>query len=566
MDNGMENYIVKDEGVNLVHNRRWISLIIVLVSAFMDLLDTSIVGLAIPVIKREIGASYALMQWVLAAYSLAFALLLITGGRLGDIFGRKRIFIIGVAGFTLASAMCGFSQNSVMLITSRVIQGGMAALMVPQVLAIIQTTFPPKERGIVYGIYGGVVGLATVSGPLIGGFLTQGNLFNLGWRAIFLINLPVGTFALIAAIIFIQDLKSSKTVQLDMIGMIIVTVGLLLIVYPLIQGGELGWPIWTFVSMLLSIPVFAAFVRYEQYISDKKGSPLVVISLFKQKAFLFGLLVNLCIFAGVSAFFFVFAVYLQSGLEFSILSAGLACLPWSISVAIASGPAVQLVRKFGRIILHIGTSILAIGMAGMIVVIHQNASGISAWYIAPCLALSGLGMGLVAPVLTNIIIAGVKHSEVGSASGVLNTITQLGGAIGVALIGVIFFGVLTTQANVSIEQVIPQIQTDFVAAKVPEQYQKQIIDEFKVSFLQGITARDNLSTIPGFQQKNGENSKGILTTETEKQVRETLSIAANKARKLDFSKAMKFSLVYEVSVFFIAFMLIVLLPRKSVEV
>lgn len=253
--------------------RRWIALAIVMAAAFMDLVDVTIVNIAIPAIQEDIGATVSQIQWIVAGYALAFAVGLITGGRLGDIYGRKRLFLAGIAGFTIASALCGIAQSPELLVTARILQGAMAALMVPQVLAIIHATFPPHEKGKVFGLWGAIVGLGGISGPLIGALLTHWNLFGLEWRPIFLINLPVGILALILGAKYIEESRSPQALRLDLVGVIVGTVGLLMLLYPLTRGEETGWPTWGFVTMFASIPVFGALIAYERAKSRRDGSP-----------------------------------------------------------------------------------------------------------------------------------------------------------------------------------------------------------------------------------------------------------------------------------------------------
>src|ERR1700729_274822 len=236
---------------------RGLPLIILLLAAFMNLLDVSIVNIAIPSIQRNLHASYADVQWALAGYTLAYALVLITGGRLGDTYGRKRLFLIGVAGFTIISALCGAATGPGMLIGCRVAQGAMGAIMVPQVLSVIQVIFPPHERIKALAGFGVTAGLGTVSGPLLGGLLIQHNLVGLGWRPIFLINVPVGLLAVVASAVLIPESRAPRRPRLDPGGVALISAALLLLLYPLVQGRELGWPVWTFVSMAVSAPGFA---------------------------------------------------------------------------------------------------------------------------------------------------------------------------------------------------------------------------------------------------------------------------------------------------------------------
>lgn len=220
------------ETTSTTDRRRWFALAIVMTAAFMDLVDVTIVNIAIPSIQRDAGASVSQIQWITAGYALAFAAGLITGGRLGDIHGRKRLFLIGIGGFTLASALCGFAANPEMLVASRILQGGMAAMMVPQVLSIVHATFPAEERGKVFGLFGAIVGLGAVSGPLLGALLTEWNLFGLEWRPIFLINLPVGIAGLILGSRFITESKAPRALKLDLVGVALVILGLTMLLYP----------------------------------------------------------------------------------------------------------------------------------------------------------------------------------------------------------------------------------------------------------------------------------------------------------------------------------------------
>src|SRR4029077_16139604 len=228
--------------------RRWLTLTILLLAAFMNLLDVSIVNIAIPSIQRDLHASYADVQWALAGYTLAYALVLITGGRLGDTFGRKRLFLIGVTGFAVMSALCGAAQAAARLIAFRVMQGAMGAIMVPQVLAVIQVIFPPAERIKALAGFGVTAGLGAISGPLIGGRLIKHNRWGLGWRPIFLINVPVGIIAVAASAVLVRESRSPSPPRLDPVGVGLITAARLCVLHPLVQVRQLGWPAWTFVS------------------------------------------------------------------------------------------------------------------------------------------------------------------------------------------------------------------------------------------------------------------------------------------------------------------------------
>ncbi|MFG2023201.1 MFS transporter [Streptomyces sp. NPDC048825] len=424
--------------------RRWIALAIVMTAAFMDLVDVTIVNIAIPSIQRDAGASFGQIQWITAGYALAFAAGLITGGRLGDIHGRKRLFLIGIGGFTLASALCGFAVNPEMLVASRILQGGMAALMVPQVLSIVHATFPAHERGKVFGLFGAVVGLGAVSGPLLGALLTEWNLFGLEWRPIFLINLPVGIAGLILGRRYITESKAPRALKLDLVGVALVTLGLLMLLYPLTRGRELGWPMWGYVSMGGALVVFAALVAYERRKTARDGSPLVELSLFKVKSFAAGIAVQTVFGIALGIFFLVWTFYMQIGLGWGELRAGLTGVPFSIAVSMAAGLSVQkLTPRFGRKVLQAGALLMALGVLIYIWESERYGLSIAPWQMALPLVVMGVGMGLIVAPLTDAILSEVPREHSGSASGLISTVQQMGNALGLGLVSVVFFGTMS---------------------------------------------------------------------------------------------------------------------------
>ncbi|MEU8893327.1 MFS transporter [Streptomyces sp. NPDC048442] len=424
-----------------VDPRRWAALAVVLVAAFMDAVDVTVVHIAIPDIQAETGASTAQIQWITGGYALAFALGLITGGRLGDLFGRKRVFLVGVAGFTVTSLVCGIAGNPELLLAGRIAQGAMAALMVPQVLSIIHVTFPKNERGKVFGIYGSVMALGTLAGPLVGALLVEWNLFDLAWRPIFLVNLPLGVAGLLAGAWLIRESKADKAEKLDVTGVVLATAGLLMLVLPLTQGRELGWPAWTYLSMIGSLPVLGLFVAWERRLLARGGSPLVVLSLFERRSFAGGQGVQLLFGLASGVFFLAWTLYLQIGLGWSPLKAGLSGMPLSAAMMAGAGLSMQvLVPRFGRVVLQGGALLAAAGMAGFGLLAHHYGADIALWQTMLPLVPMGLGMGLIIAPLTDLILSEVPHEHAGSASGLTNTTTQLGQAVGVALSSVIFFG------------------------------------------------------------------------------------------------------------------------------
>ncbi|WP_419997342.1 MFS transporter [Streptomyces boninensis] len=424
--------------------RRWIALAVVLTASFMDLVDATIVNIALPAVQRDLGASPSTLQWVTAGYALAFAIGLITGGRLGDIYGRRKVFLLGMAGFTIASLLCGIAADPGMLVGARVLQGATAALMVPQVLSIMHVTFPAEERGKVFGMFGAVVGLGAVAGPLLGALLTEADILGLGWRPIFLINLPVGIAGLLLGARFIDESKAPDALRLDLVGVILATTGLMMLLYPLINGREHGWPIWGFVSMGASLAVLAGFVAYERRKKAKDGSPLVELGLFKDKRFAAGIGVQLAFSTTLGIFFLVWTLYMQLGLGWSALHAGLTGLPFTIVCSVAAGMSVQkLVPRFGaRTVLQGGAVTMIAGVLLYLVVSGRYGLEISSLQMAVPLALMGGGMGMVFSVLTDTILSGAPARYAGSASGLINTTNQLGFAFGLGLTSVAFFGVV----------------------------------------------------------------------------------------------------------------------------
>jgi EmrB/QacA subfamily drug resistance transporter len=385
--------------------RRWRDLVVMLLAAFMDIVDTTVVLIAAPTIRADLGTSYAAIQWVVAAYALALGLLLVTGGRLGDILGRKRLFLAGVAVFTAASAACALAPGIGALIAARAVQGAAAGLMIPQILATVQVSFPHAERPKAYGMYGAMNGLGAAAAPILGGLLVGNDVFGLGWRSVFWINVPIGLVALVAATALVRESRAERRPRLDLLGVALVSVGLLLLLYPLIQGGERGWPAWSFLMMAGSLPVLAAFAWYQAR-RERTGSALVPVSLFRRRSFASGLLVTVVAFSTISAIFLVLTVQLQAGHGFSALKVGLTFMAWPVGLAITSGVAVRLATTLGRKLISAGTLVLAAAMLVTIAMIHLGGDSLGLWHLVPGLALGGLGFGLVAPIAAGVAVIG----------------------------------------------------------------------------------------------------------------------------------------------------------------
>ena len=421
---------------------RRIAVLVVLIAFFMDILDGTIVNVAIPAIQHSIGADFASVQWIVAGYALTFALILIPGGRLGDIYGYKTMFMIGMAGFTLASTLCGLSTTGTGLVAARLFQGATAAIMVPQIISMIQILYvDPKERQHISAYYGGIAGLASVLGPILGALLVETSLFGLGWRMIFLVNVPVGLFALLAAWLTLPSARSPHPLRLDIGGTVLALLAMSLLAFPLIQGREQGWPLWGFVMIALSLPAFVLFAWSQRRRERLDGSPLVVPSLFRYRSFVMGIVIAGGFFGVIGGFFLIQTLYMQLGLGFSVLEAGLTGIPFSLGVAIAaivSGP--FLVPRYGRLVLTAGCFVLAAAIAVLGIIAQALGLAMTPWDMIPTLIVGGIGMGLiVSPVFTFVLVdVPVRHA--GSASGIVSAVGQVGTAMGIALTGVVFFG------------------------------------------------------------------------------------------------------------------------------
>jgi EmrB/QacA subfamily drug resistance transporter len=419
--------------------RRWIALAILLLASFMNLMDVTIVNVAIPSMQANLGADPSQIEWVVAAYVLAFALGLLPFGRLGDIVGRKRMFLIGVAGFTLGSLLCGVAPSIELLIAARALQGLAGAMMTPQVLSIAQVIFPPRERGLAFALFGLSAGLASVAGPVIGGGLIAGDFWGLDWRPIFLVNIPFGLLAVIAGAALIIKVPPHPGLRNDYLGIVLFALAILFLVFPLIEGRSYGWPWWAFAMIAASIVFAAAFFLWQKR-RDAAGVPqLLPFALLTNPAFMLGSLMTVVFASGVPGFFLTFSIFLQSGFGLTPLQSGLTGLPFSIGVVLASLTSGRLGNRYLPQRFAVGALLLAIGMAytrWTIGETHDHIDQIA--FIAPML-IAGLGLGVAFASLFQMILAGVPHKDAGSASGALQAFQQVGGALGVALAGEIFF-------------------------------------------------------------------------------------------------------------------------------
>ncbi len=542
-------------------------LAIVLSATFMQLVDVSIVNVAIPSIQRDLHASYGSVQLVLVLYQLSFATTLITGARLGDIFGRRRLFLAGMVGFTLASMLCGAAPTPGVLVAARFVQGLASGLMFPQVLSVIQVTFAPAERGRAFGIFGATVGLATILGPLLGGALIQWNLFALDWRTIFYVNVPIGVLAVVAAVRVLGESRGPHASRLDLPGAAIVTVGLLLLVYPLTEGRELGWPWWSWAMLVAALPVLAGFAAYELRLTRSGRSPLVVMSLFRDRAFRVGLVLILVFMAGVPAFFFSFAIYLQLGLGFTALGSGLTSFAFAVGSGTTSALSDRLAKRWGRRVLVVGALTLTAGMALILLTVHLVGTHPHIYDFTVAFLIAGAGLGLfIAPVI-NIVLAGIHSDAAGSASGVLATGQQIGGALGVALFGVIFFGLVGNLASSSVGETVPQLRSALTAAHLPPAAADATVAGFRTCFV--ARANQNDPTALPASCRRAQQAATSLPVAEQRPVLAAVGANGSVTRQAlgrTFSRAYERSLIYELAVFLLTALLVLALPRVDAGV
>ncbi|GAA3277569.1 MFS transporter [Dactylosporangium vinaceum] len=419
------------------------ALLVVLFASFMDLLDVTIVTVAAPDVAGDLHASPAQLQWMLAAYTLALGSGLITGGRVGDDYGRRRVFLGSLACFAIASAACALAPTAAVLIAVRVLQGLAGGFMVPQVFGIIRSSFAPAAAAKAFGAYGAVQGLASVAGPLLGGALVDADLWELGWRTIFWINIPVALVALAVGSRVLAESRAPARTRRDVLGAVLAAVGVLLVLLPLVQGRDWGWPAWGWALLAAGVAVLALFLGYERRLARRGGEPVLDPGLLSVRPFTAGLAASVLFFGGLASFFLTLSIYLQSGTGRSAWDAGLVILPYAIGSMLTSGAGVALAARAGRALLVTGSLILAAAQ-GLLWWLVRDGDAPGYRHLAAVMLLGGLGLGLAAPILVNVVLAGVPGRRAGAAGGVLSTVNQIGGAVGVAVLGTVFFDALAT--------------------------------------------------------------------------------------------------------------------------
>jgi EmrB/QacA subfamily drug resistance transporter len=430
-----------DPGVN---PRRWLMLPVVLMAMFMAGFDIWAVNVAAPSLQRDLHVSGAALQLIVGGYAFMYASGMVTGGRLGDLVGYRRMFMIGVLSFAAASLLCGLAQTSGQLVAARLLQGLTGAVMVPQVLALITATFPVRERSRALAWFGVTMGIGFVSGQLLGGGLIEANVFGLGWRAIFLVNVPVGILAVIAAAIVVPHARAQRRSRLDPLGALGVSASIALALVPLTLGRDQGWPPWTWVSLAAALPLLGLTVAWERRLARRGGEPLLDLPLFRDRGFSAGLAVNFGLVFFFASFMFVLTLLLQTGLGQAPLHAGIEALPLAIAFTTMSILSPRFSGRLGPRSITLGASVTTLGTVVLAVTGARYGASLTAWDLAPATALIGLGQGIALPSLIGAVLTHVPPQRAGAAAGILTTTQQFGAASGIAVIGAVFYSALGT--------------------------------------------------------------------------------------------------------------------------
>jgi len=450
----------------------WPVLLVTVLGFFMIMLDTTIVYVATPSILSSLHASLDQILWVFNGYLLMYAVLLITGGRLGDLFGPRQLFAAGLIIFTAASALCGLSQDANQLIAARVVQGVGAALLAPQTLTILMAIFPPARRGAAFGITGAVIGVSTVAGPTLGGLIVT----NGDWRWIFFLNIPIGIIALVGTFVVIPDVRTARQHRLDLIGVLLSSAALFAVVFGLIEGQRYDWSTitgWLTIPMVIGagIALFVAFLAWER----QQAEPLVPLGLFRDRNFSLMNWTGTAMSFAMQGIFIPITIYTQSVLGMTALQSGLTIAPMSLTAGIVAPFAGRLADRFGgKYLLMAGLALFGAGAA--VVTGLATVSSTQITFLLP-FVLTGLGLGLVFAPMTTVAMRDIKPQMAGAASGVLNTTRQLGSVIGAAVVG----AVLQNQLAIALHN-----QAVTAAAQLPSAFQQRFVDGFSQAAKSGL--------------------------------------------------------------------------------
>lgn len=413
-------------------------LVTVLLGAFLPMLDFFIVNVALPTIDHDLAAGPAVLELVAAGYGIAFAVLLVLGGRLGDSYGRRRLFVVGAAAFALTSLACGLAPGAWSLVAARAAQGASAALLIPQVLGTITAATEGARRGRALSVYGAVGGISVVIGQVLGGMLVAADLFGTGWRSVFLLNVPFALLAMVLAVRYVPESRATTAARVDVPGTVLLTATLLSLLIPLMEGRAAGWPLWSWVLLALFPVLAVAFGAVERRAEQRGDTPLVPPSLLRIPEMRRGLGIALPYFAGFGGFMFVIAVALQQGLRLGPVAAGWALVPMAVGYFSASLAGPRLIGRWGSRVLSAGAVVQATGLAALALTVLADWAHLSPLRMAPGVALAGIGQGLIGTPLFRVVLSKVPAARAGVGSGVLATGQQSSLALGVATLGTLY--------------------------------------------------------------------------------------------------------------------------------
>jgi EmrB/QacA subfamily drug resistance transporter len=422
---------------------KWAPLAVILCGTFIYVLDFFVVNVALPDIQRGLHAGPSAVEWIVAGYGLTSASFLVCGGRLGDHFGRRRLFMIGIAIFTLTSALCAAAPDPAFLVAARLAQGLGAAVMAPNVLSILGTVYAGPDRVRAISVYGMVMGIAAVGGQLLGGVLIAADVAGAGWRTIFWVNVPVGIAALLAAPRLVPESRAARTGRIDFLGAALLTAALTAIVLPLLEGRAEDWPAWSWACLVAGLAVGAAFVGHLRRTRTRGGQPLLDPRIFAVRAFRSGLTVQVLFWCQQAASYLLLALFLQQGRGLSPIESGGVFSVLAAGYLITSFPAPKLTVRFGRRVLVAGALTAALGDVLLATAVWRDGTAGSIVALLPGLLLLGAGQGLCITPLTTTVLSHADEHTAGSVSGALATAQQVGNAIGVAVSGVVFYGLLS---------------------------------------------------------------------------------------------------------------------------
>lgn len=428
-------------------SRRWLMLPVLLAAMFMAQFDLYVVNVAAPSLHRDLNADQVALELIVGGYAFTYASGLITGGRLGDLFGHRKLFLVGTLAFAAASLLCGLAQSPGQLVGARLLQGLTGAMLVPQVLALITAVFPAPERPRALAWFGVTIGVGAVAGQVLGGELLDVNLLGLGWRVIFLVNVPIGIVALAFAQRLLPESRAAVRPKLDPAGVIGVSGSLALALVPLVLGRTQGWAAWTWMCLAAAVPVMVLTLLWERALPRRGGQPLLDLDLFQDKTFNRGLVVNVGVFASFFSFMFTLTLVLQGGLGLTPLQAGFTFCPLGLAFAAASIAARKYIAGHGARVITTGALVAGVGLLLILVVMRLSGPATSAPLLIGPMMLVGLGNGIAVPALIGAVLAGVHARQAGAGAGVLTTSQQFASAAGIAVLGSIFFQTLGSRTD-----------------------------------------------------------------------------------------------------------------------